>query len=88
MSAPEECANCGAELARGAKVCRECGADESTGLRESEATRYDGLDLPSAAFEDAEVEAPKKGKTVNGLPWYWWAVATLLLLLLVLTTLV
>ncbi|MDO8544144.1 MAG: zinc ribbon domain-containing protein [Opitutaceae bacterium] len=32
---PEECANCGAEIPRGAKACPECGADERTGWRET-----------------------------------------------------
>lgn len=43
------CPVCGAEVKVGAKSCRECGSDETTGW--SDATIYDDLDLP-------EPEAP------------------------------
>ena len=50
---PEECANCGAVIPRGAKACPECGADERTGWRET--SGYDGLDLPDEAWRDDSV---------------------------------
>ena len=82
--APEECANCGAAIPRGAKACPECGADERTGWRETEATRYDGLDLPDSAFEENadSTREPQRRRNVNGTPWYWWCVGVALLFLL------
>ena len=79
---PDECANCGATLARHARACPECGADERTGWRENDATRYDGLDLPDSAFADDSVPttAPRRG-----LAWYWYLAAAVLLLLLALS---
>jgi predicted RNA-binding Zn-ribbon protein involved in translation (DUF1610 family) len=90
-STPAECANCGASIPRGAKACPECGADERTGWRENEHTRYDGLDLPAHAFDDESDDTQSTGVTrseparVNGLPWYWWAVGVVLLILLALS---
>jgi len=90
-SPPDECANCGAALPRDAKSCPDCGADERTGWRDDDRTRYDGLDLPDSAFSDdsappashpSRANAPRR---VNGLPWYWWCVGLLLLVLLALS---
>lgn len=85
--APDECANCGAAIPRGARACPECGADERTGWRESDATRYDGLDLPEHAFDDDEpakqtARRPNRDRRVNGIPWYWWCVGIALLVVL------
>ncbi|MBL9186408.1 MAG: zinc ribbon domain-containing protein [Opitutaceae bacterium] len=77
--APSECANCGAAIPRGARACPECGADERTGWRENDATRYDGLDLPETAFED---EPAKKTAAPR---WLWPLVGVLLLLALIAT---
>lgn len=58
---PSECPVCGAAVPPGARACPECGADERAGWSE-EATRYDGLDLPEAAFEDeADAARPRPG---------------------------
>lgn len=74
---PEECANCGARIPRGAKSCPECGADERTGWRETSA--YDGLELPESAYEDDEQRPGHPASPrVNGLAWYWWLIAALL----------
>lgn len=80
---PEECANCGAQIPRGAKACPECGADERTGWRET--SIYDDLDLPDSAFEETEGGRPRDGRSprFNGIKWYWWLVGLLLLMLLV-----
>src|SRR5687767_11732066 len=88
---PDECANCGATIPRHAKSCPECGADERSGWRENDATRYDGLDLPASAFDDdtnasdtpqsAHVR-PSRRRDVNGVPWYWWCVGVALLVAL------
>ena len=85
---PDACANCGAAIPRGAKSCPECGADERTGWRDDDATRYDGLDLPESAFADeAEGAAPSPRREVNGVPWLWWCVGVVLLGLLIIGTL-
>ncbi len=76
---PDECAQCGAALARTAHACPECGADERTGWRAVDL--YDGLDLPEPSNDDA----PGPGqptRRINDVAWYWWLVGVLLLLLL------
>jgi hypothetical protein len=73
---PAECAQCGAAIPRGARACPECGADERTGWRE--ASVYDGLDLPESAWENDSSRAPER--RVNGIRWYWWAIAVAVLL--------
>ena len=80
---PDECANCGAVIPRGAKACPECGADERTGWRETSA--YDGLDLPDVAFEETRNQLPRDRRTprINGIAWYWWLVGLVVILLLV-----
>jgi hypothetical protein len=82
---PEECANCGARIPRGAKACPECGADERTGWRES--SIYDGVELPDSAFDSDDDEAGERTRrrpnNVNGIAWYWWLVGLALILLLV-----
>jgi hypothetical protein len=82
--APDECANCGAAIPRGAKACPECGADERTGWRDNDV--YDGLDIQEAGFRDDAVEdAPRRNsRDVNGVPWYWWCVGVGLVVFLVL----
>jgi hypothetical protein len=83
---PDECANCGAALPRRARACPECGADERTGWRENDATRYDGLDLPDSAFDEDDSGAPalRSRAPRSGIAWYWYVVAVLLLLSLLL----
>ncbi len=79
MRPPEECANCGASIPRSAKACPECGADERTGWRETDETRYDGIELPDSAFEDEDTPKRTPPRQVNGLAWYWWLVGVALL---------
>ena len=81
LLAPDECAQCGTAIPRGAAACPECGSDERTGWRER--SIYDGLDLPDDAGD-----APLPGATepdrrwMNGFKWYWFVMAVLLLALL------
>ncbi len=85
--APTECANCGAEIPRGAQACPECGADERTGWRES--SLYDGLDLPDDAYaENKNADGPPAPSSprINGVRWYWWLAGALVLLLFVAAT--
>jgi hypothetical protein len=78
---PANCAQCGAAIPRAARACPECGADERTGWREVSA--YDGLDLPEDAGDDAASRpTPTRvpDRRVNGIRWYWWAIAVAVLL--------
>jgi hypothetical protein len=77
---PLECPVCGETVPRGAKACPGCGADERSGWND-EATRYDGLDLPDAAFADESTERAARREHGRGL---WLAVAAGLLVLLIL----
>jgi hypothetical protein len=87
---PDECANCGAAIPRGAKACPECGADERTGWREGADSIYDGLDLPEEAFDDDESTRAKSDarrgqeRGVNGIAWYWWCIGVVLIFVLLL----
>lgn len=40
------CPNCGADVAAGARVCRECGSDASTGWKDHDEIEYSSVDLP------------------------------------------
>jgi predicted nucleic acid-binding Zn ribbon protein len=75
---PTACPVCGAAVPRGARACPECGADERSGWNE-DAARYDGLDLPAAAFDDDPVRPARR----RGLAWYWWLAGALLVVALV-----
>lgn len=82
---PSECPICGAAVPAKARACPQCGADERTGWNE-EATRYDGLDLPDAAFDEPdEQKAPIRRSSLGpmSVPWFWWAVGLGILILLV-----
>ena len=75
---PETRPVCGDSVPRGAACCPGCGADERTGWND-EATRYDGIDLPDAAFADENTERAARREHGRGL---WLAVAVGLLVLL------
>ena len=82
MRPPEECPNCGAAVPRNARACPECGSDENTGW--SEATNYDGLDLPDDSFDyddfvKNELGEGRSPSPPRGLHWAWWLVAIALL---------
>jgi predicted nucleic acid-binding Zn ribbon protein len=87
-STPSECPVCGADVPRGARACPECGADERTGWDE-DTTRYDGLDLPDAAFDDESSSRAGKNsrgqRRLNGIPIFWWVLALLLLAIFILS---
>jgi hypothetical protein len=80
---PTECPVCGEPVPRGARACPGCGADERSGWNE-ETTRYDGLDLPDAAFDDGDQHAPVSRPGRDKL----WLVVTVLVLLAVITAFV
>ena len=76
---PETCPVCGESVPRGARACPGCGADERSGWDE-EATRYDGLDLPDAAFADEDTERAARREHGRGL---WLVMGAGLLVLLI-----
>ena len=84
LSAPSECAQCGASIPPRATACPDCGADERTGWRE--VSIYDGMDLPDEAWSDAREtkakDASRAERRINGIAWYWWCVALALLFFL------
>jgi hypothetical protein len=64
-------------------ACPSCGADERTGWNE-DLTRYDGMDLPEAAFESDDYPKRsfhKRTTTKTGIPYFSWIVAVILLTL-------
>ncbi|MEO6245147.1 MAG: zinc ribbon domain-containing protein [Opitutaceae bacterium] len=78
-ASPEECANCGGAIPRRARACPSCGADERTGWRDNDATRYDGIDLPESAFEDeSDPRQSSPAPPRAGLRWYWIVAAALI----------
>ncbi len=80
---PETCPVCGAAVPRGARACPECGADERAGWDEAR-TRYDGLDLPDAAFDDEAAHAPAPRRRGDTL----WLVVVVALTLALITAFV
>jgi hypothetical protein len=76
---PDTCPVCGEAVPRGARACPGCGADERSGWDE-ETTRYDGLDLPDAAFRDEAGSATPRRRG-RGL-WLNVGLGVLLLLIL------
>lgn len=74
---PIECPVCGEAVPRGARACPGCGADERSGWDEA-ATRYDGMDLPDEAFDDA---APARRRAAGA--WFWPVVGWVILAALI-----
>jgi len=75
---PSECPVCGADVPAKARACPECGADEKSGWDE-EATRYDGLDLPTDPDEDKPSRAWSNREENRHRPApFWWAVGLIL----------
>jgi len=62
-----DCPNCGADVAVGAKVCRECGSDASTGWKSSEEIDYQSIDIPDGyGPEDDEADEVTKDFAIVG----------------------
>ena len=49
-----ECPNCGADVAVGAKACKECGSDATTGWQDQAEIDYQSTDLPAGYSDDPE----------------------------------
>ena len=80
---PAECPVCGEAVPPRARACPGCGADERSGW-DTAATRYDGLDLPEAAFDDEREHGPVRRPAHDKI----WLVVTVLVLLAVITVFV
>ncbi len=81
---PDHCPHCGAALPHGARVCPECGSDETTGW--SPEASAGNLGLPDEEFDYDRFVNEEFGASrfkPHGLRWFWWAVALFLILLLV-----
>jgi hypothetical protein len=78
---PETCPVCGTSVPPRAKACPDCGADERSGW-DDEATRYDGLDLPDAAYDDEREHTPVPRTKRD----YAWLALTVLVLFAVILT--
>jgi hypothetical protein len=79
---PEICPNCDAEIPRNAKICPECGSDETTGW--SETAYASTLNLPDEEFDHEEFAKEEFGASQfkpRGIHWLWWLTALLLLAL-------
>jgi hypothetical protein len=49
-----ECPNCGADVPLGAKACRECGSDATTGWQRSDDIDYASVDLPDGYRDERD----------------------------------
>lgn len=86
--APPVCPNCGAYVPTNARACPECGADESTGW--NDVADEQSLGVPDDNFDYDEFVEREFGETkpaarlkVEGVSWFWWAVALVALGLIV-----
>ncbi len=77
-----ECPHCGADVAVGARVCRECGCDASTGWQSADEIDFQSLELPDGHAQDP---AHPGGPVVARVPA--WVVVTALVLVAVLAAL-
>ena len=74
-----ECPNCGAEVPAGARACRECGSDETTGWQSSEEIDYQSIDLPERDDDGGGTAVgarPARARTRRG--WSFWVAVVLL----------
>lgn len=80
------CPNCGSDVRADALACRECGSDADTGW--SDATLYDGLDLPAQGDEESEWHARRMAAEgrARSVPWTWGLVLLFVAALLGLPT--
>jgi predicted nucleic acid-binding Zn ribbon protein len=80
---PKSCPNCGADVPPKARVCSECGADESTGW--SDTAYVSSLDLPDKDFDHSEFVQEEFGRErikPRNQKWIWWVTTVILILLL------
>jgi hypothetical protein len=78
----EVCPHCGANLPPKAKVCPECGSDETTGW--SEKAHADNLGLADEEFDYNKFVKEEFGPGVakpRGIHWLWWLTALVLIVL-------
>jgi hypothetical protein len=62
------CPNCGADVAVGARACRECGSDDTTGWQSAEDIDYAQVDLPDGYRGDAAGDELPPARTPR---WVW-----------------
>lgn len=76
-----ECPNCGAEVATGAKACRECGSDARTGWLDGEELDYQSVDIPTGWGADGPTKAPSRARRIGYAAVVWVLVLALVAVL-------
>lgn len=79
------CPNCGADVAVGAKVCRECGSDASTGWKDEDEIDYASVDLPDG-YRDGDGRSGDELPVLATPTWVRWT--ALVVVLVMVTTVV
>ena len=89
MSKFFNCPVCGEEVKIGAKICPECGADDTSGWKEEYVQHdhvYDNLDLPDKDFDYDEFMRKEFGgdKKKSGKEWLVAAIALFIIIVWIL----
>ncbi|MGE3175510.1 MAG: hypothetical protein AB7O97_23000 [Planctomycetota bacterium] len=80
-----ECPNCGASVPVGAKACKECGSDDTTGWQSAEEIDYQSIDIPDGYGPDDEGgDAGSGARGGARSPWTAVVIVVLVVALLVL----
>lgn len=65
------CPNCGADVRVGAKVCRECGSDASTGWQDQDDIDHASVDLPDG-YRDVDDPGGNELPATATPTWVRW----------------
>lgn len=76
-----ECPNCGADVALGAKACRECGSDAKTGWQDGSEIEYQSVDIPDGWGADGPAKAPSRVRRAGYAAVVWMLVLALVAML-------
>lgn len=83
-----ECPHCGADVDSGAKSCRECGSDASTGWQDEDEIAATRVDLPQgySRDEDHPADGGTGGHLAERRPRWWLLVVLVLAIAIVVAT--
>jgi hypothetical protein len=73
------CPNCGTDVPVGARACRECGSDATTGWQDSDEIDYASVDLPDGYRGDGEGHELPPVRSPRWVVWVALFMAALLL---------